>query len=212
MNIFIAEGWGMSETTSLGITNPYMGRKKDGSIGTPYPDVDVRILDPQTGEEMAVGEVGEIVLQTPTMMKGYWNDPEETAKVIRDGWLYTGDLAYKDEDGYYFIVDRSKDVVISGGYNIYPREIDEVLFTHPKVKDAMAVGIEDGYYGETLKAFVQLVDGVTASEEELKAYCREHLAAYKVPRQIVFRTELPRSGVGKALRRILRDEEVSKTK
>jgi long-chain acyl-CoA synthetase len=212
MNIFIAEGWGMSETTSLGITNPYMGRKKEGSIGSPYPDVDVRILDPQTGKEMPIGQVGEIVLKSPTVMKGYWNDPEETAKVLKDGWLYTGDLAYKDEDGYFFIVDRSKDVVISGGYNIYPREIDEVLFTHPKVKDAMAVGIPDEYYGEILKVFVQLVDGAAVTAEELKDYCRQHLAAYKVPRQVEFRPELPRSAVGKALRRVLRDEEMRKAK
>jgi len=210
MNIFVAEGWGMSETTSLGITNPYIGLKKDGSIGIPYPDADLKIVDINTGEELPPGERGEIVIRSPLVMKGYWNDPEETAKVLKDGWLHTGDVAYQDEDGYIFIVDRSKDIIISGGYNIYPRDIDETLIKHPAVKDVITVGIPDEYRGEIVKSFVQLVDGASVTEEELIAFCHEHLAAYKVPRSIEFRSQLPRTGVGKALRRQLRDEEIAK--
>ncbi len=143
-------------------------------------------------------------------MKGYWNDPEETAKVLKDGWLYTGDIAYRDEDGYIFIVDRSKDIIISGGFNIYPRDIDEVLIKHTQVKDVITVGIPDSYRGEMVKAFVQLIEGATVTEAELIDYCKERLAAYKVPREIAFRPSLPRTGVGKALRRLLRDEELGK--
>ena len=131
---------------------------------------------------------------------------------MRDGWLRTGDVAYQDEDGYVFIVDRTKDMIIAGGFNIYPRDIDEVLFKHPKVKDVITVGIPDEYRGETIKSFVQLAAGQTATEEELRNFCREHLAAYKVPRYIEFREELPRTAVGKALRRLLRDEEIAKMK
>jgi len=210
LNIFVAEGWGMSETTSLGITNPYIGQKKDGSIGLPYPDADVKIIDVNTGEELPIGERGEIVMRSPLVMKGYWNDPEETAKVLKDGWLYTGDIAYRDEDGYIFIVDRSKDIIISGGFNIYPRDIDEVLIKHSQVKDVITVGIPDSYRGEMVKAFVQLIEGATVSEADLIAYCKEQLAAYKVPREIEFKASLPRTGVGKALRRLLRDEEMAK--
>ncbi len=200
----------MSETTSLGITNPYVGRKKDGSIGVPYPDADIKIVDINTGEELPPGERGEIVMRSPLVMKGYWNDPEETAKVLKDGWLYTGDIAYRDEDGYIFIVDRSKDIIISGGYNIYPRDIDETLLVHPQVKDVITVGIPDDYHGEIVKSFVQLVENATVTPEELIAYCKERLAAYKVPRRIEFRPQLPRTGVGKALRRLLRDEEIAR--
>jgi long-chain acyl-CoA synthetase len=207
MNIFIAEGWGMSETTSLGITNPYLGVKKPLSIGLPYPDTDVRLVDLNTGEDVPRGERGEILIRSPLVMKGYWNDPEETAKQLIDGWLHTGDIAYQDEEGYIFIVDRTKDMIIAGGYNIYPRDIDEVIFKHPKVKDVITIGIPDAYRGETPKSFVQLVEGATTTEEEIIAFCRQHLAAFKVPTKVEFRSELPRTTVGKALRRILRDQE-----
>ncbi|MGI6512909.1 MAG: AMP-binding protein [Syntrophomonadales bacterium] len=212
LNIFFSEGWGMSETTSLGITQPIQGVKKPLSIGIPYPDTDVKLVDLNTGETVKQGEIGEIWIKSPLVMKEYWNNPEETAEQLKDGWLRTGDLAYMDEDHYIFIVDRSKDLIIAGGYNIYPRDIDEVLFKHPKVKDAITVGIPDEYRGETVKAFVQPVADVEVTAEELIAYCREHLAAYKVPRIIEFRSELPRSNVGKAFRRKLRDEEIAKMK
>lgn len=212
LNIFLSEGWGMSETTSVGICVPIQGTKKIGSIGIPYPDTEVKLVNSETGEEVPQGEVGEILMKSPVVMQGYWNNPDETANQLKDGWLSTGDLAYKDEDGYIFIVDRSKDMIIAGGYNIYPRDIDEVLFKHPQVKDAITVGVPDAYRGETVKSFVQLVEGATVTAEELIAYSREHLAAYKIPRSIEFRSELPRSAVGKAFRRILRDEEIAKMK
>jgi len=212
LNVYLSEGWGMSETTSLGISNPVMGIKKPMSIGVPYPDNDVRLVDPDTLEDVPQGERGEIWIKGPTVMIGYWNNPEETLNQLQDGWLRTGDVAYQDEDGYVFIVDRTKDMIIAGGFNIYPRDIDEVLFAHPKVKDVITVGIPDEYRGETIKAFVQLVEGQTATEEELRNYCREYLSAYKVPKMIEFRKELPRTVVGKALRRLLRDEEINKSK
>ena len=200
----------MSETTSLGITQPIQGVKKALSIGIPYPDTDVKIVDLETGEPVKQGETGEILIKSPLVMKEYWNNPEETANQLKDGWLRTGDLAYQDEDGYIFIVDRSKDLIIAGGYNIYPRDIDEVLFKHPQVKDVITVGIPHDYRGETVKSFVQPVEGATVTEKELIAYCRERLSAYKVPRSIEFRSELPRSAIGKAFRRKLRDEEIAK--
>lgn len=212
MNIYMSEGWGMSETTSLGISNPVTNLKKVGSIGIPYPDVDIRIVDIQTGEDLPVGERGELVIKSPLVMKEYWNNPEETARQLNDGWLNTGDMAYIDEDGYVFIVDRTKDMIIAGGFNIYPQEIDDVIFKHPQVKDVITVGIPDEYRGETVKAFIQPVEGATVTEEEIIAFCREKLAAYKIPRIIEFRSELPRSTVGKAFRRVLRDEEIAKMK
>jgi long-chain acyl-CoA synthetase len=213
LNIFIAEGYGMSETTCLGINNPYLGLKKPLSIGMPVTDTDVKFVSPDNGQEVKRGEPGEIWIKSPLVMKGYWNNPEETAKVFtEDGWLKTGDIAYQDEDGYVFIVDRSKDMIISGGYNVFPKEIDEAILKHPKVKDAITIGIPDEYRGEVPKAFVQLEEGATTTAEEIIAHCKRHLAAYKVPKLIEFKNELPRSAVGKALRRILRDEEMAKVK
>ena len=156
--------------------------------------------------------VAEMIIRSPYVMQGYWNNPEETAGQLKDGWLYTGDIATADEDGYLFIVDRKKDMIIAGGYNIYPREIDEVLFQHPKVAEAVSLGVPDQYRGETVKAFVVLKDGETADEEEIIAFCRERLAAYKAPKTIEFRQELPKSAVGKLLRKVLRDEELAKLK
>ena len=170
----------------------------------------MRIVD-EDGNEVPLGQPGEIWMKGPMIMKGYWNNPEETAKIFsEDGWLKTGDVAYMDEDGYVFIVDRTKDMIIAGGYNIYPREVDEVLISHSQVADAITIGIPDEYRGETLKSFVQLAPGAQVTGEELIAYCRERLAAYKIPRIFEFRSELPRTTTGKALRRILRDEETAK--
>ncbi|MHB8157714.1 MAG: long-chain-fatty-acid--CoA ligase [Desulfocucumaceae bacterium] len=208
MGIIYSEGWGMTESTSLGISNPVMGLKKAGSVGIPFPDTDVRLVDPVEGrEEVPPGEPGELIIKSPLVMKGYWNSPEETAGQIRDGWLYTGDMAVMDEDGYIFIVDRKKDMIIAGGFNIYPREIDEVLYSHPKVADAVSVGIKDLYRGETVKAYIVLKDGEEAAEQEILDFCRSRLAAYKVPKLVEFREELPKSVIGKVLRRILKDEE-----
>jgi len=211
MGIFFSEGWGMSETTSLGISNPVLGLKKAGSIGIPFPDTDVKLVDVEEGrEEVPAGEPGEIVIRSPLIMKEYWGNPEETADQIRDGWLHTGDIAVRDEDDYFAIVDRKKDMIIAGGYNIYPREIDEVLYQHPKIADAVSVGIADEYRGETVKAFVVLKEGETATPEEIIGFCREKLAAYKSPKLVEFRRELPKSAVGKILRKVLRDEEAAK--
>lgn len=145
-------------------------------------------------------------------MRGYWNDPEKTADQLRDGWLYTGDIVVRDEDDYFFIVDRKKDMIIAGGYNIYPREIDEVLYQHPKIEDAVAVGIPDEYRGETIKAFCVLKEGETCTAEMIIAFCREKLASYKAPRSVEFRDSLPKSAVGKVLRKILREEEEARRK
>ena len=211
MGIFFSEGWGMTETTSLGIGNPILGLKKAGGIGIPFPDTDVRLVDVKEGlEDVPQGEAGEIIIKSPLIMQGYWRNPEETAGQLRNGWLYTGDIAVRDEDDYFFIVDRKKDMIIAGGYNIYPREIDEVLYQHPKIQDAVAAGIPDEYRGETIKAFVVLKQGENATEEDIISFCREKLAAYKAPKIVEFRDSLPKSAVGKILRKILRAEEEAK--
>lgn len=207
----ISEGWGMSETTSLGTSNPNLGKKKVGSIGIPFPGMDIKLMDlVNATEEVPLGEPGELVIKGPMVMKEYWNNPEKTAEELKDGWLHTGDIARMDEDGYLFIVDRKKDLIIAGGYNIYPRDIDEVLYQHPKIADAVAVGIKDEYRGETVKAFIVLKEGETAMESEIIDFCKQRLAIYKVPKLIEFRSELPTSAVGKVLRKILRDEESAK--
>ena len=213
MGFYYSEGWGMSETTSLGTANPMFGMKKAGSIGIPLPGVDVRIVDLDNAEkEMPQGEPGELLVKGPFIMKEYWNNPEKTAAELKDGWLYTGDIATQDEDGYLYIVDRKKDMVIAGGYNIYPRDIDEVLYQHPKILDAVSVGIPHEYRGETIKAYVVLNAGESATEEEIIDFCKEKLAIYKVPKMVEFRDELPKSAVGKILRKALRDEEEAKMK
>jgi len=213
MGIFFSEGYGLSESTSLGISNPVLGLKKVGSIGVPFPDNDVRLVDIDKGvEDVPQGEPGEIIMKGPLIMKEYWNNPEETANQLRDGWLYTGDIATEDEDGYIFIVDRKKDMIIAGGFNIYPREIDEVLYQHPKVMDAVAVGIPHEYRGETIKAYIVLKPGETATEDEIMDFCKQKLAAYKTPKSVEFRNSLPKSIIGKVLRKILREEEERKQK
>jgi long-chain acyl-CoA synthetase len=180
----------------------------------PVPDTDVKIVDADTGtREMPVGEIGEIIIKGPQVMKGYWNLPTETANALRTGpdgqpgWFFSGDIGYMDEDGYFHMADRKKDMIIAGGFNIYPADIEAVLFEHPKVKEAAVVGVPDQYRGETVKAFMVLKEGETVTEEEIIAFCRERLAAYRVPRVVEFRDELPKSMIGKVLRRELREEE-----
>lgn len=202
----LVEGYGLTETSPVTHINPLAGVPKVGSIGLPIADTEARIMDLETGtREMPVGEVGEIVIRGPQVMRGYWNKPEETAAVLRDGWLYTGDVAKKDAEGFFYIVDRKKDMIIAGGYNIYPREVEEVLFEFPKVREAVVIGVPDGYRGETVKAFLVLKDGMNATAEEVVAFCRGRLASYKIPRIVAFRDSLPKSGVGKYLRRELRN-------
>jgi long-chain acyl-CoA synthetase len=207
----IMEVYGLSECSPLAHGNPWRGVQKSGSVGIPVSDTDCRIVDVETGtEEMPTGESGEVLVKGPQVTQGYYNRPEETEATIRDGWLHTGDIGYEDDEGYLFIVDRKKDMIIAGGYNIYPRDIDEVLFEHPKVQEACAVGIQHEYRGETVKAFVVVRPGESLTEEDLDAYCRERLAAYKVPRLYEFRDELPKSAIGKVLRRELREQELQK--
>ena len=213
MGIFFSEGYGLTESTSVATSNPVLGLKKVGSIGVPFPDNDVRLVDVDKGvEDVPQGEPGEIIMKGPLIMKEYWNNPEETANQLRDGWLYTGDIATVDEDGYMFIVDRKKDMIIAGGFNIYPREIDEVLYQHPKVMDAVAVGIPHEYRGETIKAYIVLKPGQTATEDEIMDFCKQKLAAYKTPKLVEFRDALPKSIIGKVLRKVLREEEEKKQK
>jgi long-chain acyl-CoA synthetase len=205
----IVEGYGLSESSPVTHANPLVGVRKVGSIGLPLPDTDCRIVDLDMGvSEMPRGEVGELLVRGPQVMSSYWKMPEETVQALRDGWLFTGDIARMDDDGYFYIVDRKKDMIIAGGYNVYPREIDEVLYEHPRVLDAVTIGIPDPYRGETVKAFVVLKSGEWASEEEIIRFCKERLAAYKVPKSIEFRESLPKSMVGKVFRKELRMESL----
>ncbi|HBZ55287.1 MAG TPA: long-chain fatty acid--CoA ligase, partial [Syntrophobacteraceae bacterium] len=209
----ILEGFGLSESSPVTHVNPIGGVRKPGSIGLPVSDTDARLVPLDLGEqEVPIGEEGELVVKGPQVMKGYWNMPDETAHVLRDGWLYTGDIAKMDEDGYFYIVDRKKDMVIAGGFNIYPREIEEVLYQHPKVMDAVIIGIPDPYRGETVKAFVVPKPGVELTEKEVLDFCRTKLAAYKMPKIVELRDSLPKTLVGKVLRRELRAQELSKSK
>ncbi len=203
----IVEGYSLTEAMLALVGNPVDGLNKPGSIGIPLPDVDVRIMDAERGTtEVSAGQVGELVMRAPQMMRGYWGAPEETAEVLRDGWLYTGDLATMDEDGYVFIVDRKKDLIKPSGFQVWPREVEEVLASHPAVSDVAVAGVSDPYQGEAVKAWVVLKPDASATVEELRAFCRQRLAAYKVPKHVEFRAALPKTMIGKVLRRALRDE------
>ncbi len=212
----LVEGYGLSEATPVTHSNPIYGKRKDGSwIGLPFPDTEAVIRDLDTGErDLGVGEIGELCIRGPQVMKGYWNMPTETANTLRDGWLHTGDIARMDHDGFFQIVDRKKDMILgTGGYNIYPREVEDVLYEHPKVLEATVAGVPVGKErGERVKAYVILKPGETATEEEIIEYCRDNLAYYKVPKFVEFRTELPKTMVGKILRRVLVEEELKRLK
>ncbi len=203
----LVEGYGLSECSPIVTVTPIYGLVKPGSIGIPIADTNVKIVDPTTGEEITKsGEIGELLVQGPQVMQGYWNNPEETKEVLVDGWLHTGDLVYMDEDGYIFIADRLKDMIIMGGEKIYPREIEDFLYTHPSVKEVAVTGIPHPLRGEVPKAFVVIKDGAETTEKELRKYCLEHLSKFKVPKiQII--DALPRNAVGKVLRRLLREEQ-----
>ncbi|MCL4486807.1 MAG: long-chain fatty acid--CoA ligase [Chloroflexi bacterium] len=207
----LVEGYGLSEATPVTHANPIFGENRIGTIGLPFPDTDCKVVDVETGKvEMTPGESGELIVKGPQVMKGYWNKPEETRLTLRDGWLYTGDIATMDADGYFKIVDRKKDMIIAGGYNIYPREIEDILYQHPKVLEATVAGVADPYRGETVKAYVVLKPGQTATAEDIIAFCRERLAAYKRPTVVEFRDSLPKTVVGKILRRQLVAEDLKK--
>jgi long-chain acyl-CoA synthetase len=208
----IVEGYGLTETSPVTHVNPFAdGKRKVGSIGVPISDTECRIVDLDDGNtDVPVGETGELLIKGPQVMKGYWNNPEETAKTLTDGWLYTGDIAKMDEGGYFYIVDRKKDMIISSGCNVYPRDIEEVLYENPKVQEACAIGIPHPTRGEAIKVFVALKEGETATQEELIEYCTDKLAKYKLPTEIEFRDELPKTNVGKILKKDLRKEEMAK--
>ncbi len=208
----ILEGYGLTEASPITHINP-LGKQgqRANSIGMPVPGTDARIVDMEGGSlTLPPGKMGELVVQGPQVMHGYWRRPDETASALRNGWLYTGDLASMDEDGYFYILDRKKDMVLVGGYNVYPREVDEVLLEHPKVLEAVSVGIGDDLRGEVLKAYVVPRQGETLTKADIIAWCRQKLANYKVPRLVEFRESLPKTIVGKVLRRALREEEEQK--
>ena len=209
----MCEVYGSTETAPVAAITPWGGQIKPGTVGVPVADTDIKIVDLETGEtELPQGESGEIAIRGPQIMQGYYKKPEATESTLKDGWYYSGDIGCFDEDGYLSIVDRKKDMVIAGGYNIYPVELDNILFDHPKILEACTVGIPDEYRGETIKAFIVVKEGETLTEEDVIRYCKENMAAYKVPKIIEFADELPKTAVGKILRRKLRDMEIEKMK
>lgn len=204
----LVEGYGLTEASPVTHANFLWDRPRiKGSIGVPWPDTEAAIFSLETGEPLPLGEIGEICVKGPQIMKGYWNRPEETNSVLKDGWLLTGDLGYMDENGYFYIVDRKKDMIIAGGFNIYPREIEEALYEHPQIMEAAVVGIPDPYRGETVKAFVVLKEGAQLRKEELDSFLRKRLAAYKVPHHYEFKKALPKTAIGKVLKRTLAQEK-----
>src|SRR5437660_5889945 len=209
----LVEGYGLTEAAPVTHCNPLFGegKQKVGSIGVPFPDVEAKVVDLDSGDrEMPIGEPGELVLRGPQLMDGYYHQPEETAQALRGGWLYTGDIAAVDADGYFAIVDRQKEMIIVSGFKVYPRDVEEVLVTHPAVMDAAAIGIPHPNKGEEVKAFVVLKPGATATADEIIAHCRKTLADFKVPRQLEFRASLPHTLIGKTLRKELAAEEKAK--
>ncbi|MCX6045201.1 MAG: long-chain fatty acid--CoA ligase [Chloroflexi bacterium] len=212
----LVEGFGMTETSPTITANPIQGESRAGSVGLPLPNTEIRLveLDPDAQgnyADVAEGKEGELLVRGPQVMHSYWNMPDETAKMIsQDQWLHTGDIAKMDKDGYFYIVDRKKDLIIASGYKVVPREVEEVLFTFPKVREAAVAGVPDTKRGETVKAYIILKEGTTATEDEIRTHCKENLAPYKVPSLIEFRTELPKSQIGKVIRRMLVEEEKAK--
>jgi long-chain acyl-CoA synthetase len=207
----LVEGYGLTEASPVTHCNPINGIRKPGSVGIGLPDTEYKIVDLENGEkEMPLGMAGELIIRGPQVMKGYWKRPGETAETLRDGWLYTGDIARLDKQGYTYIVDRKKDMIISGGYNVYPQDVESVILELPQVEDVAVVGIPDRFRGETIKAYVVLIENTTLTKEEIVEHCKTRLAAYKVPKLLEFRRELPKTMVGKTLRRMLIEEEKSR--
>jgi long-chain acyl-CoA synthetase len=207
-NVPLINVYGLTEITPMGTATPWGGKEKPETVGVPLPNTDLRIVDLDTGKrELKIGEIGEICFKGPQVMMGYYKRPEETAIVMEDGWLKTGDVGFIDEDGYVTIVDRKKDVINASGFNVYPKEIDELLITHPKILEVCTIGVPDAYRGETVKVFIVTKPGQTITAEEVINFCKEKLAGYKVPKLVEFIDALPKSVVGKILRRELRDME-----
>jgi long-chain acyl-CoA synthetase len=209
----LVEGYGLSEAPTATHCNPLNGETRAGSIGLPFPDVDCRIISLDDGKTvLGVGEVGELAIQSPNVMQGYHNMPGETANSLKDGWLFTGDIARMDEDGYFYIVDRKKELIKPGGYQVWPREVEEEIAKHPKVLEVGVAGVPDAYRGETVKAWVVVRPGETLTEADIRAWCKERMAAFKVPTSVEFRSELPKTTVGKILRRELVRQDREKPK
>jgi long-chain acyl-CoA synthetase len=207
----VVEGYGLTESMMAAVVNPLHGPYKPGSVGTPLPDIEIRIADVMTGEgSLPPGEVGEVLMRAPQLMQGYWERQAETEETIRNGWLYTGDIGYLDEDGYLFIVDRKKDVIKPSGFQVWPREVEEVIASHPAVNEVGVGGVPDDYQGEAVKAWVVLQPGQQVKADEIRDYCRKKLTGYKVPKHIEFTDSLPKTMVGKVLRRELVEKEKSK--
>ena len=205
----LLDGYGLSESAPTAILSPPFVPRKFGSVGIPVQSTIAKIVIPSDGKyiDAPVGVEGELVIKGPQVMKGYWNYPEETKETIKEGWLLTGDIAKMDEEGYFYIVDRKKDMIIAGGFNVYPSEIEDVLYQHEAIEEAVVIGIPDTYRGETVKAFVKVKAGYCVTEDEIKQFGREHLAPYKAPKIVEILSELPKSSVGKLLRRVLREQE-----
>ncbi len=207
----LVEGYGLSETSPVTHANFIWDQPRvKGSVGLPWPDTDSVILSLENFEELPPNEIGEIAIKGPQVMQGYWNRPDETEKTFKNGWLLTGDLGYMDEQGFFYVVERKKDTIIAGGFNIYPREVEEVLYEHEAIQEVVVAGIPDPYRGETVKAYVVLKKNARVTEEELNEFARKNLASYKVPRSYEFRDELPKTTIGKILRRVLIEEEKKK--
>lgn len=206
----IAEAYGMTEASSVTHVNPREGVRKYGTVGIPTPSTQSKIVDvDDPSKELGPNEPGELLIKGPQVMRGYWNDPQETAEALVDGWLFTGDIATMDEDGYFTIVDRKKDLILSAGFNVYPREVEEILYQHPHVELAAVIGIPNQVRGEKITAYIKLKDNQQATAKEIRDFCKERLAHYKVPRSVVFKEVLPLSLAGKVLRRVLREEEIA---
>ncbi|MEE8348047.1 MAG: long-chain fatty acid--CoA ligase [Acidobacteriota bacterium] len=202
----LVEGYGLSETSPVALVNPTHGHRKSGTIGVPIPDTEARVVDSESGEPLPPGQVGELAIRGPQVMSGYWNMPEETERVLRQGWLHTGDMAVMDEEGFFSIVDRKKDLIISAGMNIYPREIEEVLHLHPKIIEAAVLGVPSAVREEVAKAFIVVEEGEELTRQEVIQFCSDKLAKYKVPKKIEIVEELPKSALGKVLKRVLKDQ------
>jgi len=204
----LVEGYGLSETSPVTHCNPLNENCVNGSIGVPLPNIDAMIMDNESGKQLPPGEIGEIMVKGPNIMKGYWNREKETEAIFHNGWMHTGDLGYMDEKGYFYVADRSKDLIVASGFNVYPREVEEVLYHHEAISEAAVIGIPDEYRGENTAAVIVLKAGFTASDEvraSIIAHCKNELAAYKVPKIIEFRESLPKSLIGKVLRREVRE-------
>jgi len=206
----IVEAYGLSEASSATHFTPYPRGGPTGSIGVPLPDTEAKIVDRETGKgECATGEIGELVVKGPQIMQGYWNNEALTSAALRNGWLYTGDLARMDQDGFFYLVDRKDDLILSSGFNIYPGEIEEILKRHPKIKDAAVVGVPDRIKGQAIVAVIALKPGVEADKQEFLKYCKDQMPEYRVPKAILMREEIPRDPAGKILRRMVREEALA---